>query len=143
MAPLSPAAAASGFGGLDNALLLYEPGDRKGRSALRHSSFNGYLRGALSVLGGGEVRLATMDHASSGLSADLVWLGSGATLSGWATTTARRGLALTGGGPKRLRTAARLVCDLGCKGAWAGEGPVWLSEGSALVNRGRLAPAAS
>lgn len=65
-------------------------------------------------------------------------LSSGALLSGWATTTATRSLVIDGHGPKRLRTAAKLVCGVHCEGAWRSSGPVWLSEGAAILNRGRL-----
>ena len=130
----------AGFGGLDNALLLYEGAGRGGRSELRPSPSRGRLRGALSVFGGGEVRLASVDgHGDgSGVEAKQVWLGGGALVSGWATVTARRALAVTGAAAKRLRAASRLVCDADCDGWWEGSGSVWASEGSAMINRGRM-----
>jgi len=45
---------------------------------------------------------------------------------------------IDGHGPKRLRTAAKLVCGVACEGKWRSSGAVWLSEGAAILNRGRL-----
>jgi len=59
----------AGFVGLDSAQLLYEPGDRKGRSSLTPSVFFGSVRGGLAIGHGGELRIATNNHAASGFTA--------------------------------------------------------------------------
>jgi len=59
----------AGFVGLDSAQLLYEPGDRKGRSSLKPSVFFGSVRGGLAIGHGGELRIATNNHAASGFTA--------------------------------------------------------------------------
>jgi hypothetical protein len=104
----------------------------------QQTPFFGTVAGELSIENGGELRIATSDHKSSGFVAQEVSMNSGSLLSGWATTTAARKLTIGGNYAKRLRTAASLVCGTSCRGEWTGGGSFWFSEGSSFINRGEM-----